>query len=137
MAKTVVYVGCKIPTGLNIQLRDPNNPSIVLAGCMLAGSAMDMQPYVKPDGIGLTPVDADLWEAWEKWAMESKFAPYMNGFVFAAERETNVRSEAREKISDKTQMEGLDVPLRPQDPPSSDPRLAEFKLAPTVDLTLK
>ena len=104
MAKSV-FVGCKIPTGMTLQLRNPDNSiaaSVSLEGAMLKGTPDIPAPNaLKEDGIGLTLVDADFWEAWEKWATENKFPPYINGFIFAADRQSDIKSEAREKQGEK------------------------------------
>lgn len=123
MAKSV-FVGCKIPTGLLLQLRNADN--VVIASAQLDGAAQKgtlVTPApnaLKDDGASVTVVDGEFWEAWEKWAKENKYPPYMNGFVFAADRQQDVKATARERQSDLTRLEGLDMD-------GNDPRALEFK----------
>lgn len=121
-----IFVGCKIPTGLMLQLRNPEGQviqEVALAGAMRQGDPLQPAPNtLKENGIGLTTVDADFWAEWEKWASANRFAPYINGFIFAAEKESSVVAEAKEKIKEKTRLEGLDFE-------GDDPRTAEFKKA--------
>ena len=139
MAKTVV-IGCKIPNGINLQLRGEINPTS--AGCdilwehKLKGSAQAVPPFVLEDGAGITMVPEEEWLAWEAWAEASKYPPYVKGLVFAADKLVEVKAEAKDKRSVLTGLEGLDLPLQPDAPPSKDPRLASFRkeVAPSVAL---
>jgi hypothetical protein len=106
MSKTVM-VGCKIPTGLLLQLRSPEDNHVVLAEKAIQGCAVDMQPYVREDAIGLTEVDAEFWEAWSLWAQANKYAPYTKGFIFAAVKAADVRAEAKDRLKEKTGLEAL------------------------------
>ena len=123
MAKSV-FVGCKIPTGLLLQLRNADN--VVVASVQLEGSAQKGTLVIPPpnalkeDGAGVTSVDGEFWEAWEKWARENNYAPYVKGFVFAADRQQDLKAAARERQSELTRLEGLDME-------GSDPRTVEFK----------
>jgi hypothetical protein len=126
MAK-MIFVGCKIPSGILLQLRDEANPSVILQSQPLQGSAMDMQPFVREDGIGLTEVDSDFWDRWAAWALSNKYAPFVNGFIFAAAKQPDVRAEAKERIKELTKLEGLNVPLKEGEIVTPDPRLAYFK----------
>ena len=80
-------------------------------------------------GVGLTmDVDGDFWDEWAKWAEANHYDPYVKGFVFAAERRVNVMAEAKEKINEMTNLEGLRLPTRPSDDQRiTDPRLAEVR----------
>lgn len=126
MSKTVI-VGCKIPTGLVLQLRDEANPSQVKAQVVLQGTVIDMAPYVRENAVGITEVDADFWEAWENWAIRTEFAPYAKGFVFSASKAADIKAEAIEKANEFTRLERLQVPLKDGDPVSRDPRLADLR----------
>lgn len=128
MAKTVsnketVVVGCKIPSGLCLQLRDRENPGIVIAEQKVKGSAIDMKPYVREFGIGLTRVDKEFWDAWASWAKENKYKPFIEGHVFAHEDREYVEAEGEEKLKLKTSLEALD----PND--KNDSRMNEFRAA--------
>lgn len=126
MAKTVI-VACKIPTGLILQLRDETTPSMVRWQASLKGSAIDMQPFVLEDGVGLTEVDAAGWEEWAAWADKNRYAPYVKGLIFAAYKGADVKAQAREMSGVLSGLEGLNVPLRETDPVPAEPRLAEVR----------
>jgi hypothetical protein len=127
MSKTCI-VACKIPSGLTIDLRHPDDPLKIVQKVSLEGYAIDMKPFVKEDGVGLTVVDEDFWNAWEKWAMENNYAPYVAGLIFAAASDRNVKAEAKEKAKELSGLERLDMPSDPRQT-SNDPRLAEFRSA--------
>lgn len=104
-----VFVACKIPSGLILQLRDPKHPNVVLESRTLEGSSSKIEPWVKPDGIGVTQVDAKFWTAFEDWARKNQYAPLVTGHVFAALTMEDLRAEAREKEKYLTKLEGLDI----------------------------
>lgn len=125
--KTSVLVGCKIPSGLVLQLREGERGEIVKAQHALKGSQMPhfspMTPApntLKENGIGITSVPADFWEAWVAWAKQNKYAPYMEGFVFAADKQDELVANAKD-FSHASGMEGL----RPDD--KGDIRAREFQ----------
>lgn len=121
-----VFVGCKIPTGLLLQLRDAEGrvtQEVAIMGAQRMGDPLQPAPNaLKENGIGLTLVDAEFWAAWEAWAVANRYDPYIKGFVFAAEKEASVQAEAKEKAKEKTRLEGLDLD-------GDDPRTKEFKAA--------
>lgn len=125
MAGTVL-VGCKIPSGLVLQLRNELGDVVkeqVLQGAQMAhlSVAVAAPNALREHGVGMTTVDKDLWDAWEEWAMKNRFEPYVQGFVFADAKRENVLSEAKDRVRDKSQLEGL----APGD--ASDPRVFEFR----------
>lgn len=119
MAETV-FVACKIPSGLILQLRDPEHPNVVLDSRALEGSSSKIEPWVKPDGIGITEVDGKFWTAFKDWAQKNKFAPLVSGHIFAANSRESLRAEARDKAKEATKLERLDVA-------GSDPRLGDAR----------
>lgn len=118
-----VTVGCKLPHGFMLQLRDPKFPEVVLEERRLSGTMTDIKPFVKEDSVSFTKVDADFWATWEAWAKQNKFAPFVNGYIFAGKNAENARAEGKEKAKLMTGLEQL----RPKD--ESDSRMAEFRAA--------
>ena len=121
MAGKTVTVGCRLPAGLVLQLRDKTNQNIVLVAKPVIGCATKDAPFVREFGAGFTEVDSDLWEAWSAWAAENKFEPFLQGVIFAAPTRERAQAMARERMLEQTLMEGLNV-----DDPKKDPRLAAF-----------
>ncbi len=128
MAKTVI-VASKLATPLLLQLRQEHpEPALrsVVKEVAIKGFKIDLPPYTLENGVGLTEVDAEFWEEWEKWALANQYAPYMNGMIFAASSAPSVKAEAKEKADEMSGLEGLKVPLKEGEAMPSDPRLAEF-----------
>ena len=121
MSKTL-FVGCKIPSGMLLQLRDPQHPNVVLEERALEGSSSPMQPYVKPQGLGITEVEESFWSAWSAWAKKEQYAPFVNGQIFAGATHAEVYAQAKDKIKLYTGLEALDVT-------GTDARLGEFRAA--------
>lgn len=129
-----VLVGCRIPNGLQIQLRSEDGVN-VLGEARLKGSVDPGTPDMpginapRSSGIGLTTVDADFWEAFVDWAEKNKYAPFVRGYIFAASKEENLLAEAKEKTADFNGFSGLNVK-----DPSKDERLAEVRGAQITDI---
>ena len=120
-----VVVGCKIPTGLRIQLHKLEDfAEPVMAGgtrmvkravpesaaVVLKGSARYIGKDTSGDiknGAGLTyDVDADMFTEWLK---RNKDEPYVkNGLVFAQERPGEAKAQARDHLSLKSGLEPID-----------------------------
>jgi hypothetical protein len=122
MVKTVI-VGCKIPTGLTLQLRDERDAHIVKAEVRLQGTMVDVAPYQRESAVGLTTIDGEFWEAWVAWATKNQYEPFVKGFIFASDKEVNVKAEAKEKVDEMTMLERLRVPLKEGEVVRKDPRL--------------
>lgn len=91
----VVYVGCKLPTGLMIQHGDE---SFILNGSNDSSIV---------GGYGITAVPKDLWDAW--YAQHSKhFEPLKRDLIFVQDKESSARSAAAERSGIKG-IEGVDV----------------------------
>jgi len=128
MAKTVI-VASKLATPLLLQLRQEHpDPALrsVVKEVAIKGFKTDIAPYTLENGVGLTDVDAEFWEMWEKWALANQFAPYMNGMIFAHTTGASVKAEAVEKAAEPSGFEGLRMPLKEGESVKPDPRLSEF-----------
>lgn len=119
--KTVI-VGCRIPSGLMLQLRDQKNPQLVVAEVRVEGASQKDAPFHKPYHAGFTEVASDHWSAWERWAKENKFQPFVEGAVFACPDRASAEAKAREMELERTLFEGLDVSEN-----SRDPRMSQFR----------
>ena len=129
MDKTVnstVLVGCKIPSGLVLQLREGKDvkEQHALQGAQIPHTNPLLPPpnAQREHGIGVTSVPRAFWEAWEEWAKKNKYTPYMEGFVFAAASQPELIANAKD-FSHTSGLEGL----RPDD--KGDIRTAEFRAA--------
>lgn len=103
MAKSIVIVGCKLPSGLEIRVGDA---SVVLNGA-------NSNTVVDDTGFGITKVDGEFWEAWKKGHHD--FTPLVNGLIFAHDDQAKTRSQAKENAKELTGLEGID-PKKPGKP---------------------
>lgn len=79
----VVYVGCKLPSGLQIQVGEQ---SFVLQGTNAAGAV---------GGYGITAVPKDLWDVW--YSEHKQFEPIKRNLIFAQDKEAGANDMAREQ----------------------------------------
>lgn len=89
-----VMVGCKLPNGLHL---DYMGKRVTLNG---SNSSEVI------GGHGLTMVDKEFFEGWLKERQD--YAPVKAGLIFAHDKESNARAEAKEKASNKSGFEGID-----------------------------
>lgn len=88
-----VIVGCKLPNGLHL---DYAGKRVTLNG---SNSAEVI------GGHGLTMVDKEFFEGWLKERHD--YAPVKAGLIFAHDKESNARAEAKEKASNPSGFEGV------------------------------
>src|SRR5579885_1599560 len=71
--------------------------------------------------FAITPVDKDFWEAWYAQHKDRDFVK--NGLVFVAKDEKDAQAMARERLPERTGLEGLNTDLKnePRMPKSSNP----------------
>lgn len=79
----VVYVGCKLPSGLMIQVGEQ---TFVLNG----SNSSDIV-----GGYGITAVPKDLWDTW--FNQNRNFEPLKRSLVFAQDKESSAKDMAREQ----------------------------------------
>ena len=99
-----VTVGCRLPNGLVLRLQDGKGGEKRVT---LRGQNADMNGalYIQPTHCGYTEVDKDFWDEWI--AKHSDFAPVVSGAVFAEATESKARGAAKERVKDKTGLEGV------------------------------
>jgi hypothetical protein len=142
-----VYVGCKLPHGLRLQLtreveqiesvpgqgqrtfkihrRIPNEVH-VLKGIALGKGERPNYPIV--GGASITKVPAAFWE---KWLEQNKTHPaILNNLVFAQATSESIRDQARELRKEKSGFEPIDP-----DPKAKDPRMKGVKTVKKDDET--
>lgn len=100
MSKTV-FVGCKLPHGIVIEL--PNKPDATVTLKGLNSSNIIGAPYA------VTEVDEEFWAKWI--ASNAKFGPVESGAIFQAKSETELKATAKSLEGEKTGFE----PALPQD----------------------
>ncbi len=79
----LVYIGCKLPNGLLLQV---GNEAVELAG---ANSSEIV------GGFGITPVSKDFWDAWK--AEHASYEPLKRELIFVQGKEADAKAEAKEK----------------------------------------
>ena len=126
-ADTVV-VGCKLPHGYIMELTPkpnesfqapPAGPRVTLNGANSVPS--DSPVHVNPRilGYGRTIVSRQFWEKWLSLTKErnggNDIEVVAKGFIFAEPKEADFRSHARDGLSEKTGLEGLN-PIAKDEP---------------------
>ncbi len=126
-----VMIGCKLPHGLILELIPAPPADRTLQGFVPAGKRVTIkganslrterraQQGVHP--FAITPVDKDFWEAWYAQHKDRDFVK--NGLVFVAKDEKDAQAMARERLPERTGLEGLNTDLKnePRMPKSSNP----------------
>lgn len=132
---SVVYIGCKLPNGITLELIQPGNDwnpaptgqRVTLKGANnvrdpgLMGGSQFEHPY------SLTPVDASFWEQWLKANKDMKFVK--EGQIFAVpekgtakEAKQSAKDMAKERMPVKTGLEAIS-PAVDEKGRTKDPRL--------------
>lgn len=88
------------PCGPKIELKGANSAATTAA---LGGNLIRVNPRVL--NYGRTPVPREFWERWSKQEVAKGFID--KGFIFAEAREPDFKAHAREKLPEKTGLEGL------------------------------
>lgn len=98
-----VIIGSRLPTGLVLNLVDAQGKehSVTLKG---QNADMNGAIFIQPTHCGYTEVDADFWAAWSK--ANADFPALRSGAIFAEATEAKARSSARERMRERTGLEG-------------------------------
>jgi hypothetical protein len=88
------------PGGTRVQLKGANSAASTAA---LGGTLIRVNPRVL--NYGRTPVSREFWERWSKQEVAKGFIE--KGFIFAETKEVDFRAQAKEKLPEKTGLEGL------------------------------
>lgn len=88
------------PAGQKILLKGANSAASTAA---LGGTLIRVNPRVL--NYGRTAVPREFWERWSKQEVAKQFID--KGFIFAEAREPDFKAQAREKLPEKTGLEGL------------------------------
>jgi hypothetical protein len=120
-----VFVGCKLPHGLVLQLTKPMElKENVLGGGVnkfvinkrtaerykLNGVALepgDRPRFVLTNGAAITKIPADFWAKWLE--QNSECDAVKNGLVFSSSSEADTRAIARERKKEKSGFEPIDI----------------------------
>jgi hypothetical protein len=125
VAGETVTVGCKLPAGIILDIRD--KPTVVkdelVSGRVKAqvrlrgsreqrmmetgGTVLGMSPNVQ-GGFGITEnVSKDFWDQWV--SENGDYAPFTTGLIFALPKTEAVKAEARDKKDVKSGFEPIDA----------------------------
>lgn len=113
MTRSTVTVACKLPMGLQALCVRPSGERVTVT---FNGSRLplDEDGNVVPKHVlagrgnetfGLTQVDADFWEQWER--ENQNYTPYAKGMIFAQKDEATAITQAREMGGVVTGMEPM------------------------------
>lgn len=93
----VVTVGCKLPSGIILQMGE------VQVKC----NGTNTCAVLSDESFGITEnVDAEFWYAWH--ASHKDLDMVKRGFLFANEKSADAKAQAKEKKGEKNGMEPLD-----------------------------
>jgi len=98
-----ITVGCRLPNGLVLRLQDDKGGETRVE---LRGQNADMNGalFIKPTHCGYTEVDKEFWDKW--CAVHADFEPLVRGAIFAEATEAKAKGAARERVKEKTGLEG-------------------------------
>jgi hypothetical protein len=102
------------PAGQKILLKGANSAASTAA---LGGTLIRVNPRVL--NYGRTAVPREFWERWSKQEVAKGFID--KGFIFAEAREPDFKAQAREKLPEKTGLEGLS-------PEGNDERMSTVRI---------
>src|ERR1700728_713900 len=88
------------PAGARVLFKGANSAAQTAA---LGGTMIRVNPRVL--NYGQTVVDRSFWERWSKQEVAKPFID--KGFIFVVNREADFKAQAREKLPEKTGLEGL------------------------------
>lgn len=106
---SIVVVGCKLPSGLIVDLCDPATDEHGRAIMLPRRQPVTFKGANSSNivgGFGLTEVDADFWEAWIK--QNPTFPAVKAGLIFAQERRDKAADNAMDHAAAKNGFEGID-----------------------------
>lgn len=134
----IVFVGNKLPHGLWAELMPPprdapegqvrspppkgrrillNGANTAASTAALGGTLIRVNPRVHT--YGRTAVPREFWEQWSKQEVARQWID--KGLIFAEVREPDFKAHAREKLPEKTGLEGLN-------PEGKDERMAKVRI---------
>lgn len=101
-----ITVGCRLPLGLILRLQDGsgNETRVELRG---QNADMNGAIYIRETMCGYTEMDKDFWDKWCE--LHKDFEPLINGDIFAEATESKARGAAKERVKNKTGLEGADA----------------------------
>lgn len=97
MSKANFIIGCKLPAGIILHLKDKPNVTRKLNGVN--------QSRILGGTYGITEVDAEFWAEWVK--DNKAFKPYATGAIFVAASYAELESKARDLEKVRTGFEPM------------------------------
>ena len=95
----VVTIGCRLPSGLEIQVGDKK---VELAGQNQRYKELSIEIILlKDDDYGTTEVEASFWEAW-KQIVGKDFDPLKSCAIFEAKNANEAKAQAKDLKEKKT-----------------------------------
>lgn len=101
MAKETVLIGCRLPHGLTLTVRNAEGEIVATANVNGMNSSV-----IKGATYTTTPVDVEIWATWKK-TYGPNFQPLKNGAIFEANTEDQAKFKAKELVKVKTGFEAL------------------------------
>lgn len=102
---STVTIGCRLPSGLILDLGDPTKPTVELAGQRQA-QARSTMILLSEEDYGTTVVDQSYWEAFVN-RVGPDFAPIKSGAIFVAKNEKEAKAIHKDLKGKKTGHEPL------------------------------
>lgn len=102
---STITIGCRLPSGLVLDIGDDKNTKVELAGQRQA-QARSKIVLLSEDDYGTTEVDESFWEAFCK-RVGPDFAPLKSGAIFVAKNEKEAKAKHKDLKGQKTGHEPL------------------------------
>ena len=102
---STVTIGCRLPSGLILDLGDQKTPPVELEGQRQA-QARSKIVLLSEDDYGTTEVDQSFWEAFMA-RVGPDFAPVKSGAIFVAKNEKEAKAMHKDLKGQKTGHEPL------------------------------
>lgn len=100
-----VAIGCRLPSGIVLDLGDPSKPTVEIAGQRQAQERSPIVVLSQAD-YGITMVEESFWEAF-KTRVGPEFAPIKSGALFEAKNDKEVKAKVKDLKDKKTGHEPL------------------------------
>lgn len=106
MAKETVLIGCRLPHGLTLEVREPmspeGQPGEIITSAKING--MNSSKIIGATYV-TTSINAELWETWKK--ERPNYPALKNGAIFEANTEDQAAYKGKQLAKERTGFEAI------------------------------